>query len=155
MAKIKKVARTNVGMYFKFIFLVPIILISLHALSLAHSIFLQGGVKYIYTPNPDAAMEEIRQKVLKELTPIDRLFIVYYEPAYTDHLSAYRNAEAKGDTDLMERFKEDIDKAGICELNNKQISPYIYVRTYTTLHWPYKKFTFDCNSADIFFFGGD
>ena len=90
MAKIIKETRTNIGMNIKFIILVPIILISLHALSLVHSIFLQGGVKYIYTPNPDAAMEEIRQKVLKELSPMDRLFIVYYEPVTCSRNNAQR-----------------------------------------------------------------
>jgi len=155
MGKVVKHLALKTKKYSKYVFIVLLIIFSLHALSMAHSIFLQGGVKYIYTQNPDADMEEIRLKVLKELTPLDKILIVYYEPAYTDHLSAYKNAEAKGDTGLMERFKQNIDKAGICKLNNKQVSPHIYVRTYTTLYWPYNKFSFDCHSADIYFFRRD
>jgi hypothetical protein len=123
-----------------------------YLLTTLYYIFNKGGRLYLYSEKSDSNpifYESRRKLLIKNLSLIDRLFVIGYHGGYVDGLDDLRNANTGKKNFDMDALKKRIDDQGTCTLSGKEVSMYAYYYTYTLFGMPYKEYVITCKQIEI------
>ncbi len=140
---IKKTHVKIISVCFKLLKFVGIFYIAAYcATSIYIAFFYNNGDSYVYTKKTDPTIEELRLRILKNMSVVDRLFIIYANYGVMDSLEMYQHALAENNTQLAARLLIEVEKLGTCDLQGKRGSYYVYADTETIFRLYYKTISF-------------
>lgn len=118
-------------------------------------ILYQDNKFYLYTQKSDSnpVFYESRRKLLiKNLSLIDRFFVVGYHGGFVDgfeYKESWMKREDYEESRSLSFLNKIIQDQGICTLGGKEVSMYAYYYTYTLFGLPYNEYVITCNQVKI------
>ncbi len=135
--------------------LIVLVFVVCYVITTVYYMYRDSGTLYLYSEKSDTdpILYDSRRKLLiKNLSFIDRLFVIGYHGGYVDgfeYKDTWMKHEDYNESDDLAFLNKIIENQGTCTLGGKEVSMYAYYYTYTFFGIPYNEYVITCKQVEI------
>ncbi len=115
----------------------------------------KNGSLYLYSQKSDSTpiyYEARRKLLIKNLSFIDKFFVVGYHGGYVDgfeYKESWMKRNDYNESHDLPFLNKIIEDQGICKINGNEVNMYAYYYTYTFFGIPYNEYVITCKQVEI------